>query len=587
MELGSILDAMVGALVGVLGVWLALGRGHWFLRFLAVAPLLLGPVLIPAYEMVYHHSIGVALIVLAIALYRQWRPWRWRYSSRTILLAMVVLAICAAVFANSPEFHISQWLSFLGIGIAIAFGTLLCLWTVRATGSRLRRITIFFTALLMIIVCGYAIYVLHYHLFLSRNRTGETLQSLWDGRFFQWYYTPEWLSWWFNYNAITAILAAFLVLVLLLLARGSGWISLLGESGKVLPTNRFNLLYRLGFVTLLFSLAILPTYVFYRLMTPEPYPIADEGSRGEFDEFVAIGRELNSKYEGQFRTLLTASPAEVTLLLEEMSPLLDRAARFSEKPELNFAQYSSPQNESGEDDLTYNVLWWFLYEHLCAERFGTIEERIETLGPCLRFARLLNEQEGARLGYYNTSETIAARSINDMMSILDESQCRVLSEKLLAFDRQRLPLADRIRYQRLWDSNAGWQFHLKLLLADLPGVEPYEAEIANYYSTVRQLRTVILQLVLQRYYLEHNAIPGTLAELVPEYLSTIPEDPFCEKPLQYRRLWSGFVLSSCCEVEPKKVILATGPAGPYMWEQIKKYSGHAWIWLRAAIPAPR
>ena len=96
----QLLDANVGALVGICSVWLAIGRGHWFVRFLVVVPLLLAPILIDAYDMFYHHAFGTMLIVAGIGAYQHWRPWQWRFSTRSILLAMVVLATFGAVFCK-------------------------------------------------------------------------------------------------------------------------------------------------------------------------------------------------------------------------------------------------------------------------------------------------------------------------------------------------------------------------------------------------------------------------------------------------------------------------------------------------------
>ncbi|HYW79334.1 MAG TPA: hypothetical protein VE890_07130, partial [Thermoguttaceae bacterium] len=46
------------------------------------------------------------------------------------------------------------------------------------------------------------------------------------------------------------------------------------------------------------------------------------------------------------------------------------------------------------------------------------------------------------------------------------------------------------------------------------------------------------------YRLETGELPDTLADLMPDYLSEVPEDPFSSSPLIYRRAGDEYVLYS-------------------------------------------
>jgi hypothetical protein len=68
--------------------------------------------------------------------------------------------------------------------------------------------------------------------------------------------------------------------------------------------------------------------------------------------------------------------------------------------------------------------------------------------------------------------------------------------------------------------------------------------IADHYKLQTAARLTQLFLALRCYQLEHGKLPGKLDELAPEYLKTIPLDPFTGKPFGYEpggqkpRIWS-------------------------------------------------
>ena len=55
---------------------------------------------------------------------------------------------------------------------------------------------------------------------------------------------------------------------------------------------------------------------------------------------------------------------------------------------------------------------------------------------------------------------------------------------------------------------------------------------------------VQIAFAMAAYRTEHGGYPEDLAKLVPKYLKAIPEDPFAEKPLRYKREGTGYVLYS-------------------------------------------
>ena len=63
-------------------------------------------------------------------------------------------------------------------------------------------------------------------------------------------------------------------------------------------------------------------------------------------------------------------------------------------------------------------------------------------------------------------------------------------------------------------------------------------------NSVAQMRAAQTALAVERFRLAHGQLPEKLDELVSQYLSAVPEDPFDGQPLRYRRLDRGYVVYS-------------------------------------------
>lgn len=63
-------------------------------------------------------------------------------------------------------------------------------------------------------------------------------------------------------------------------------------------------------------------------------------------------------------------------------------------------------------------------------------------------------------------------------------------------------------------------------------------------STQASLRLAATALAVERFRLQHQHLPETLAELTPQFIDSVPSDPFDGAPLRYRKLARGYVLYS-------------------------------------------
>jgi hypothetical protein len=65
-----------------------------------------------------------------------------------------------------------------------------------------------------------------------------------------------------------------------------------------------------------------------------------------------------------------------------------------------------------------------------------------------------------------------------------------------------------------------------------------------YARDTAQLRNAATALAVERFRLKTGQPPATLEELVPEFLESVPIDPFDGQPLRYRRSENGYVVYS-------------------------------------------
>jgi hypothetical protein len=75
---------------------------------------------------------------------------------------------------------------------------------------------------------------------------------------------------------------------------------------------------------------------------------------------------------------------------------------------------------------------------------------------------------------------------------------------------------------------------------------------------VARLRLLMTELALRSHHAKHGAPPAQLTQLVPQYLSRVPQDPFSNQPLVYRPQGTNWLLYS---VGPDRKDDGGAPAG--------------------------
>jgi len=244
-----LIDALPAAFFGLLGIWAAVVRRHWFLRFSVVSVFLLVCLLIPAYEVVIEFGIAIALIMAGVWVARgRWHE-SFRFSLESAMLVMVVVAIGSAVIAKAPEFGGSDWLNLFCIGSAVALASLLSLWLVFGETRLSRRLPLGLLGFLAFTTLYYFCSATH-HLLIQPEWSTAWVESLWQRAS-----DPNVFSWGLGHCVPTSLLGFTTLCSVLVLARGSRWFSV-SDDDLPQPSNKRTLAARLGLVTLMLCLVL-------------------------------------------------------------------------------------------------------------------------------------------------------------------------------------------------------------------------------------------------------------------------------------------------------------------------------------------
>jgi hypothetical protein len=132
---------------------------------------------------------------------------------------------------------------------------------------------------------------------------------------------------------------------------------------------------------------------------------------------------------------------------------------------------------------------------------------------------------------------------------LDADACGEILAALEGIDQSREPVENVLHRERIYAENAwGWFGHLLVLLHEMTDTfrEAHWAttQATTRTGTIRQLLKA--EIALRKYRLDTGEFPQRLNDLVPNFMSTLPTDPYDVKggPLCYSRTADGFLLYS-------------------------------------------
>lgn len=124
-------------------------------------------------------------------------------------------------------------------------------------------------------------------------------------------------------------------------------------------------------------------------------------------------------------------------------------------------------------------------------------------------------------------ESIGTANLRAIVPRLDQTTCREAALELEKLD------AERVTWQEIMDQESEWgdrtfpglRFRIAALFASRSTAAARKKAQSKFESQQAGLRRLSVQLAARAYELTNGAPPKAIAELVPEYLKAIPQDP--------------------------------------------------------------
>jgi hypothetical protein len=132
-------------------------------------------------------------------------------------------------------------------------------------------------------------------------------------------------------------------------------------------------------------------------------------------------------------------------------------------------------------------------------------------------------------------EAIATSHLTNLVEQLDAKSCRETAATLEALDSQRQTRNEFMQQENDWSRRTftGIRYEIVRLTTRkslLPAQAAAERKLKQQQMRTRQL---IIDLAARAYELDKGKPPASLADLVPDYLKTIPQDPFTGTDMVY------------------------------------------------------
>jgi len=553
-----LINAVPVAFVGIVALWAAASRRHWFLRTAVVLAVVTAPLLIPAYEITFEAAVQSLVIAIGVAIWRivRWRrensePFidslRPRVSLQNLLFFSVIVAIVTAAIANSPKtlwlypnpsFLIwPQWLVLASKGLfdgcAVLASAWLALgklhWAVRTLGCIVAT-----TAAAAGSAFIFAGVNNVYWWQIGGYSSGVGRPSVFHE--FLWYLLPEWIK-------VYAVIVGLVYIWVWLLQRANFPTNLPRPAGARTSEPRTAVRHRRRVAAYTLLIAALPTYLLLRLLNPTPIPRTALIEPNGYDALLEAGRMISPADDNVFSNRYTAA---VTNQMVDASLANSAEAYIKLRNALTLPYgYPYPYERPPRDDLqamgrldgAIGTRIELLYE---SQEFDT---RISTCRDVLRLAHeRMNgpgiENDSEYIGW----ESLALGQLGALRTKLSASQCRELAEELSRLDGKRVPWKEIRHRLQVIDERTCWQFHLQTIAEAWSGIDRRETDEKWYFASRTKVRLAAIELALQAYQQEHGAPPKSLSELAPGYLPEVPLDPHIDAPFHYQITGNSYLL---------------------------------------------
>jgi hypothetical protein len=280
--------------------------------------------------------------------------------------------------------------------------------------------------------------------------------------------------------------------------------------------------------------------VYYALAKPMPIP---QTVLPEDNAYPLLSQLAEQISRVQVPDTETATKAQLRAFVDQHGQVLDGVRTALLRPCQVPVEYTATEFVNRDPAAKRPLVLALRAEGKLAELEGRPADAARSYLTAVRLGHALGRGglgSDALLG--NAVAGIGVSGLRDVRKTLPPEEQGAVIRALRSLEAQREPAADVVNRDRVWEDQVyGWQCRLRALLD--PESVGSRFEEMPYFEQAR-VRLLICELAIQMYRSEHGSPPERLTDLVPDYLSAVPQDPYGEGPLVYRRTGQDYLLYS-------------------------------------------
>jgi hypothetical protein len=522
-------------IAGLIGIWAALARLHWFLRAAVIIAVLSLLAMVPAYDLVIVLLVEIGCVVVPLAIWRFWRSrrdenaqvlaaGRWHYRLSDLLLLTVVAAVAAWLVKNLPNAVRETIATYVIWGAAGGFAVLIGWFSAQC----LRR---WWLSALLVGALPPVIAI------LPANTSPVSEDMLPVSTFLSDLECPDW-SW---YPALIA--SASVVAIWLILFRRAGIAASLPATSTPPSVNppraRRIIAARFAFVTVSIAILVLPAIAYFQMITPPPPPLVELPSPNAYVELQRIGAELASRNPPDVDT---ASESSLRKFVADNGETFDAVRDALTNEAMVPVNYAAGDMAFFPEMSSIRGLWQgLLVERRVAELDGRYDDACDD---CLALVQVgAKSGRGGLLIYLLVSLAPIGRGLSGIRALrsdLSPAKLRETYTALQSFEATLDPAEQIVKRDRIWEQYHGWPSRIRFLR---PAADTRHYDWLQQYW-LASFHLLECGLAVRLFHHERGRWPDRLDELVPDYFALLPPDPYTGRQLIYRRQPDGFVLYS-------------------------------------------
>jgi hypothetical protein len=170
-----------------------------------------------------------------------------------------------------------------------------------------------------------------------------------------------------------------------------------------------------------------------------------------------------------------------------------------------------------------------------AEMQGRTNDAIKSYLDCTKFGESFSKGGAMVVKLVGiASENAPRRPLKSLVQSLGAQQCREIALKLEAINTDEAPVERNLKEDRAWDRAAlSWRERMEGLLEYKQTRQERNDFIGHFQTNRLQRIQLTVGSAKRAYELEKGKKPHNVADLVPEYLKSIPFDPFTGTNIAY------------------------------------------------------